>query len=104
MHIFTLEFLGRPTVALAAQDYPAALAFVSGSFFRRELASLRTPDGKPLRPIGADIMIRRANSAESAFWEYCLEEDIDQGVHEDLEDAIESNGFAFLVEYRDPGE
>ena len=102
--IFTAEIDGIPTLVLAAHYYVAALAFVNDTFVRTELCSLRTPDGGALRNGKTDVTVRPANPDEAAVWEHSLAEDLAQGVHASLADAIESNGFAFLVEYLDPGE
>ena len=104
MQVFTAEIAGQPTIVLAARDYVAALAFVKNDFIRSELAGLQTPDGAPLWDRNADVTIRPANADERAIWERSLVEDLAEGVHESREDAIESNGFAFLVDYREPGD
>ena len=104
MPIFTAEIDGTPTLVLAAHDYVAALAFVNDTFVRTELCSLRTPDGGPLWNGKTDVTVRPAGRDEAIVWERNFAEDLAQGVHASLADAIESNGFAFLVEYQDPGE
>jgi hypothetical protein len=102
--IFTAEIEGTPTLVLAAHDYVAALAFVNDSFVRTELCSLRTPDGGALWNGKTDVTVRPASPDEEAVWERSLAEDLAQGVHASRADAIESNGFAFLVEYLESGE
>ena len=104
MPVFTAEIDGTPTLVLAAHDYVAALAFVNDTFVRAELCSLQTPDGGALWNGKTDVVVRPASSDETAVWERNLVEDLAQGVHASLADAIESNGFAFLVEYLEPGE
>lgn len=104
MPVFTAEIDGIPTLVLTAHDYVAALAFVNDTFVRAELCSLRTPDGGALWNGMTDVTVRPASPDEAAVWEHGLAEDLAQGVHASRADAIESNGFAFLVEYLEPGE
>ncbi len=103
MPIFTAEIAGQPTIVLAARDHVNALAFVKNDFIRSELADLQTPDGAPLWDGNTSVTVRLATTDERAVWERNLVEDLAEGVHESREDAIESNGFAFLVDYREPG-
>ena len=102
--IFTTEIAGQPTIVFAALDYVRALAFVGDDFVRSEFADLRTPDGAPLWDDNAIVMVRPADADESALWERSLIDDLAAGVHESWEDAYESNGFAFLVDYLEPDE
>ena len=49
-------------------------------------------------------IVKPANSDECAQWEATLAEDNAEGIHEDRQDAVTSNGFAFLAEYREADE
>ncbi len=102
MPIFTAEIAGRPTVVLAALDHALALAFAEDEFIRSELRDLRTPEGAQLWDGTANMTVRPSSAAEQAIWERNLVEDLTEGVHESREDVVESNGFAFLVDYREP--
>ena len=77
---------------------------MNDDFIRSELCDLRTPDGEPLWDGKADVTVRPSSADEHAHWERNLADDLAAGVHESREDAVESNGFAFLVEYREPGD
>jgi len=99
--IFTAEIACRPTVVFAAHSSAHALGFVNNTFIIAELRSLRMPYGEPLWPEDSDLTVRAATESESAVWERSLADDLAAGVHESREEAIQSNGFAFLVEYRE---
>lgn len=83
---------------------PTRSRFVNDRFIISELRGLRMPDGTALWPPDAGLSIRSATESENTMWEDNLVEDLADGVHESREDAVESNGFAFLVDYRDPHE
>ena len=104
MPVFTAQITGQPTIVFAARDHVNALAFVHDDFIRSELCGLRAPDGAQLWDGDAAVSVRPASADERAAWEHNLVEDLAAGVHESREDAIESNGFVFLVEYREPGD
>jgi len=102
--IFTAEIAGNATVVFAALGEVQALNFINDSFIRSELCGLRTTEGAPLWDGEADMAIRSASANERAVWERGLADDLASGVHEGREEAIQSNGFCFLVEYREPDE
>ena len=77
---------------------------MNDDFIRSELADLQTPEGAPLWDGTADMTVRPASTDEQAIWERNLAGDLAEGVHESWQDAVESNGFAFLVECREPSE
>lgn len=102
MPIYTADIASRPTVVFATLGDVHALDFINDTFIRSELCSLRAPESAPLLNGNAAMAVRPASADERAVWEHSLFNDLTAGVHQDHEDAIQSNGFAFLVEYREP--
>ena len=71
----------------------------------RELKSqLRAPEGAPLWDGRAEVTVRPASADEVTVWERNLHRNLGGDVFESLEDAIEYNRFAFLVDYLEPDE